>query len=700
MRFKFAFFAVTILLATLSFGQTTQLRTPDCNRVNTTLNKIMYAANASADAYWFKLLNTETGVTDSVLSSTRSFAMNDAALSNVTYNCVFDVQVKMSFDGGSTFGSYGPICNPETIALVTTLRTPDCGRSLNSISQTLYANVNVADSWDFEVRNVTDPATTEIVNTPTRAFNLAMTTSTNFQLLSQEYQIRVRTTQEGVLQPFGAWCSVFTPTIVTELRPSDCGRILTDIDYPVYAQVADGDSYEFEIRNVNSPLITEIVSTPTREFRLTMADAQYQLFNEEYEIRVRAIYNGVTMPFGGWCSVFSPPSNGPEITSGCGNTFEYLAYEYLTCEDISATQYEWLLRIGSTFVDTLFTTTNQARLADFLDAGNLATYNYGQTYNIAVRGEVSGIWTPYGTGCSISTTANAHTEVQHLCGAQLNSFNTPISVFAIFNATNYEFEVTDLTGGDGVQNVNKTVRKVKLNELSQYSYGHEYSIRCRVTFKGIQYDWSTACSVTAPQPITQLRPSDCPRALSTMNKKVYANPLIFDLPNGLDPVESYRFRIAGNESAWKSTRDITLIEILGSAPAASTSYTIEVRAKYDGVEQSYGPGCTVTTPSSIILNDEPNEADMNLMKSESLVNIYPNPSDDYFIVSPLKSIHRNVLNYEVHDLNGRLMESVQAPSAGSGINEIRLGRSLPNGIYFIYIFEGDQIKEVKKIRKL
>jgi hypothetical protein len=668
--------------------------------VNTTLNKILYAANASADAYWFKLLNTETGVTDSVLSPTRSFAMNDAALSNVTYNCVFDVQVKMSFDGGSSFGSYGPICNPETIALVTTLRTPDCGRSLNSISQTLYANVNVAGSWDFEVRNVSNPATTEIVNRPTRAFNLAMTTSTDFQLLSQEYQIRVRTTQDGVLQPFGAWCSVFTPTIVTELRPSDCGRILTDIDYPVYAQVADGDSYEFEIRNVTNTGTSQIVPTPTREFRLTMADPQYQLFNEEYEVRVRAIYNGVSMPFGIWCSVFSPPSIGPDITDGCGNTFEYLAYEYLTCEDIAATQYEWLLRIGSTFIDTLYTTTNQARLADFLDASNLATYNYGQTYNIAVRALVAGVWTPYGTGCSISTTTNAHTEVQHLCGAQLNSFNTPISVFAIFNATNYEFEVTDLTGGDGVQNVNKTERKVKLNELPLYSYGHEYSIRCRVTFKGIVYPYSSACSLTAQQPITQLRSSDCPRALSSMNKKVYANPLTFDSTNGLDPVDSYRFRVGGNESAWKSTRDITLIEILGVAPAASTSYTIEVRAKYDGVEQLYGPGCTVTTPSSIILNDEPNEADMNLMKSESLVNIYPNPSDDYFIVSPLKSIHINLLNYEVHDLNGRLMESVQAPSAGTGINEIRLGRSLPNGIYFIYIFEGDQIKEVKKIRKL
>ena len=53
MRFKFAFFLVSTMLATFSFAQTTQLRSADCNRVNTPLNKILYAANASADAYWF-----------------------------------------------------------------------------------------------------------------------------------------------------------------------------------------------------------------------------------------------------------------------------------------------------------------------------------------------------------------------------------------------------------------------------------------------------------------------------------------------------------------------------------------------------------------------------------------------------------------------------------------------------------------------
>ncbi|MEJ6505960.1 MAG: hypothetical protein QNL86_05130, partial [Crocinitomicaceae bacterium] len=457
MRFTFALFISCLLNINLAFGQVTQLRSADCNRVNTSLTKVLYASIASADAYRFKVFNTTTGITDSIDNPSRSFFLDQMPLIS-RYNSEYDVEVSMSFDGGSNFGAYGGVCNPESKALVTALRSPDCGRSLTSISQTLYASLNIGDSWDFEIRNVTDPSTTEIVTTPTRAFNLpmtssidfqlsnqeyeirvrttqggvlqpygswcsvftptiitelrpsdcgrsltsisqtlyaslnigdswdfevrnvtdpstteivttltrafnlAMTSSIDFQLLNQEYEIRVRTTQGGVLQPYGSWCSVFTPTIITELRPPDCGRLLTQINTPLYAQVDGADSYDFEIRNVLAPGVTEVISTPTRLFRLTMASAPFQLYNQEYEIRVRTIWDGVNMPYGDWCSVFSPPSIGPDITDGCGNTFEYLAYEYLTCTDIGATQYEWLLRIGSTFIDTLYTNTNQARL--------------------------------------------------------------------------------------------------------------------------------------------------------------------------------------------------------------------------------------------------------------------------------------------------------------------------------------------------
>ena len=699
MRFTFVLFISCLLNTNLAFGQVTQLRSPDCNRLNTTLNKTLYASIATATNYRFKVTNITTGITDSIDKLTRSFKLNEIP-SVSRYNCLYAVQVNM--DNGTGFEGYGGICNPESIALITSLRSSDCGRSLNSISQTIYASLATADSWTFEVRNVTNIGVTDVVSgLLSRAFNLSMTSSIDFQLLNQEYEIRVKTIQGGVEQPYGAWCSIFTPNVITTLRPSDCGRLLTQINTPLYAQVDGADSYDFEIRNVLAPGVTEVISTPTRLFRLTMASAPFQLYNQEYEIRVRTIWDGVIMPYGDWCSVFSPPNIGPDITGGCGNTFEYLAYEYLTCTDIGATQYQWLLRIGSTFIDTLYTTTNQARLAEFLDGSNQPTYDYGQAYNIAARGLVAGFWTPYGTGCSISTTTNAHTEVQHLCDEQLNSFNTPISVFAIFSATNYEFEVTDLTGGDGVQTINKTVRKVKLNELPMFSYGHEYSIRCRVTFKGAVFDYSTACSVTAPQPITQLRPSDCPRALSTMNKKVYANPLIYDSPNGLDPVESYQFRSGGNVSVWKSTRDITLIEILGVAPTASTSYPIEVRAKYDGVEQAYGNACTVTTPSSmIILDGDISSTTSGLMKTQSLVNIHPNPSDDYFVVTPLKNIEAEQMHIEIFDIRGGLMESVTVQSNNRASEEIILGRDLPKGIYFIYLYDGTTIFEVKKIRKI
>ena len=72
--------------------------------------------------------------------------------------------------------------------------------NLPAIGTTVYASLSTADSWDFEVRNVTDPATTEVVSgLPTRAFALTMASAPSFQLNNQEYEVRVRTVQEESL---------------------------------------------------------------------------------------------------------------------------------------------------------------------------------------------------------------------------------------------------------------------------------------------------------------------------------------------------------------------------------------------------------------------------------------------------------------------------------------------------------------------
>jgi hypothetical protein len=212
---------VTFTLVFEGSAQLPQLRSADCNRSNTSLTQFLYANISGGVQYRFKVTNTTTGVTDSVTTGTRRFRMSDMP-SLSRYGSVYDVRVAM--DNGSGMGNYGNICNPSTVFLTTKLRASDCGKNLSLISTSVYASLSSADSWDFEVRNVSDPGTSEIISgLVSREFNLTMA-SASFQLYAQEYEVRVRTTQGGVLQPWGDWCSLFTPSIITKLRPVDCGR--------------------------------------------------------------------------------------------------------------------------------------------------------------------------------------------------------------------------------------------------------------------------------------------------------------------------------------------------------------------------------------------------------------------------------------------------------------------------------------------
>ena len=146
---------------------------------------------------------------------------------------------------------------------------------------------------------------------------------------------------------------------------------------------------------------------------------------------MRTTQGGVLQPFGDWCSVFTPNVAPPEIIDGCGNTYNYLAYEFVTCTDVSATTYRWRLRIGSTVVDTVNTSTNQVRIADFLDNLNQPLYDYGTTYNISVQADIGGIWTAYGNACSVTTAAEPLTDVQ-FGGNTLASLNQPI-IFMLYS---------------------------------------------------------------------------------------------------------------------------------------------------------------------------------------------------------------------------------------------------------------------------
>lgn len=300
------------------------LTSDDCNRINTPLDLDLSANITGANEYKFKIKNLELGLTDSIIKQIHTFYLDEIPTIS-RYNCNYEVSVSM--DQGLGYGDYGAVCNPSSEAIVTQLRNIDCGKHLTYpyLNTAVYASQITADSWDFQIRKAGSLNLVEdIFGQPAGSFSLSMASS-SFQKFNQEYEIRVRTTQGSILQPWGEWCSIYTPPIIAKLIDEDCGRhISEDIDpftLSLYANISTGDSWDFQIRNIEDTNHFEnIFDRPNNVFQLIMAeDELFRLYNREYQIRVRTLQEGVIQPWGAWCSIFTPfplsKSLFPDLTS-------------------------------------------------------------------------------------------------------------------------------------------------------------------------------------------------------------------------------------------------------------------------------------------------------------------------------------------------------------------------------------------------
>ena len=290
-------------------AQLPELISNDCNRINTPLGLNLSANITGANQYKFKIKNLELGLTDSIVKPIHTFYLDEIPTIS-RYNCNYEVSVSM--DVGLGYGDYGTVCTPSSQAIVTKLRKLDCGKHLTELYTTVYASQTTADSWDFQIRQPGSLNLIEdIFGQTSNSFDLSMTSS-SFQQFNQEYEIRVRTTQGSILQPWGEWCSIYTPPIMSKLIDLDCGRhISEDVDpftLSLYANISTADSWDFQIRNIeDTNNVENIFDRPDNTFQLIMAeDDWFQLYNREYQIRVRTTQGGVIQPWGAWCSVFTP----------------------------------------------------------------------------------------------------------------------------------------------------------------------------------------------------------------------------------------------------------------------------------------------------------------------------------------------------------------------------------------------------------
>ncbi len=272
--------------------------------------------------------------------------------------------------------------------------------------------------------------------------------------------------------------------------------------------------------------------------------------------------------------------------ANCGTTLEYLNTEYIAADPVvGAEQYEFRI------IDGAYTAT----ATDDLEAGKVrmvqfAGYTYNTTYQISARVKIGGVWTTYGTACSINTTAFPHSELEAAqCASTLSAMDTYIYTSTVNGATQYRFRVTE---GANVQIIDRQVRSFSMPMLASYAYGTTYTIEVAVEFNGSWNPYSTSCTVTTPAlPTTQLVSTQCGTNLPAMGTTINAN--------ALPAVSAYRFRVTNGASVQtidKSTPSFKMTE-LGSY-SFSTVYTVDVAAEYNGVWGAYGTFCTITTPAA------------------------------------------------------------------------------------------------------
>jgi hypothetical protein len=249
---------------------------------------------------------------------------------------------------------------------------------------------------------------------------------------------------------------------------------------------------------------------------------------------------------------------------------------------------------------------------------------------------------------------------------------------------------------DGVQTITQLSRQIRMNQFARWSWGHQYSIRCKLMFKGVTYNFSTACTINSPNAICGLRAADCPKTLTTTGS--YVSSVIMTTDKPVD-VTAYQYRIGGSVSAWKygtAGRNITLQEILGVAPSLNTTYPVEVRVMHEDVAQNWGWICNITTPLAIGIDNNIEIKDDNLFSLDYL-NIYPNPLDDNSdLFIEVKDVNTDVYKLFLYNFNGQLIQDFEST------NENRIFKTnLANspGVYFLKVFKGEALIEIRKVIK-
>lgn len=414
---------------------------------------------------------------------------------------------------------------------VTQLGAGSCGVTVGTLHQTLSVDaISGASNYQYQLTDNSSGA----VYTYTRGNSL-----TNFQLdwlwqigYGKTYSVRVATYINNAWTPYGSACSVTTPAPpATQLTSGSCGTTISSLDSPLYCDVVDNaGNYRYEVTDVS----TGAVTVYTRGNWLTNLQLDWLTgtgYSKTYSIRVASNVGGTWLAYGSACTVNVSGTPLTQLANGsCGIT-ESAFNQVLNCKSVAgASNYRY--EITDVSNGNIITYVRGNNLTN-LQFDWIASMQYGKTYSIRVASFTNGIWSAYGTACSVTTPAPQTTQLQAAyCGISIPSMSTPLYIDAISSATDYMYEITNLSTGSVIYYPRGNwLTNFQFDWITGLTSGPTYSIRVAASVGGVWLPYGAACTIatSGASPriaglVVENNQSDKVQLTGTQSAKLYPNP--------------------------------------------------------------------------------------------------------------------------------------------------------------------------------
>jgi hypothetical protein len=189
-----------------------------------------------------------------------------------------------------------------------------------------------------------------------------------------------------------------------------------------------------------------------------------------------------------------PGTSGPSIIpSQCGVTLD-IYHRIVYANAVSGAQ-RYRFRVTNFGTNQVVVVENPLR---HLFLRNLPIYEYDQAFGVEVAVRVNGVWSNFGSSCTITTPVVTTQVRASQCGATLATKIDIVYADNVSGVIGYRFRVTNLTS-NSVQIIDRATRAFQFNAVTDYADATNYSIEVALLNADNTYlPYGSSCVVTTP----------------------------------------------------------------------------------------------------------------------------------------------------------------------------------------------------------